>query len=410
MSRPYTPLSRRALVLKRRMLDRALPLLTGRREVKQTFYNPTEYANRLVRSIKNGTTSKRPIALVIAAYNEEMVIEHTIRSAIVAGLSPQDIFVVDDKSADDTAKIAQKVLGQLNVLTVDRSGKGLAIHKINSNLLLTDRYEWIHVADADGEFDPGYFRELIENLDPSYAAATGYVTSLPGSFVSKYRAFEYALGMDITRRFQSIADVITIVPGPTSIFRADVFEKLNFNANALCEDFDVTLQIHRQKLGKILFIESAIARTQDPGNFRDYVKQITRWNRGVMQMFFKHRIGTSFSRVDSYLLYQMLQNLSFFFMYALWFPAITALTGNMVYLALAFLSDVIIVLGFVLFAQMRTKRTDILPAFPIVYVLRWVSLVVFMKCFVEVFLFGRHRLTTGVWETVERRTNAPSVA
>src|SRR5690606_6454864 len=114
----------------------------------------------------------------------------------------------------------------------------------------------------------------------------------------------------------------------------------------------------------ILFIESAIARTQDPGNFRDYVKQITRWNRGVMQMFFKHRIGGSVGRVDAYLMYQMAQNLLFFFMYAIWIPSIAILSGSPIYIAIAFLSDVIIMLGFVLFAQMRTGRRDILPAFP----------------------------------------------
>ena len=405
MSRQYTPLRRRMLAVKRRALERTLPILSGRKEVPKSLIDPVEYAERVVSSIEQGTATKRPIALLVAAYNEELVLEHTLRSAIDAGLWPQDIFVVDDKSADKTAEIARRVLGDMNVYTIGRSGKGLAIHKVSQALKLTKRYEWIHIADADGEFDVNYFHELVKNLDPSYAAATGYVTSLPGSYISKYRAFEYALGMDITRRFQSMADVITIVPGPTSIFRSDVFDKLNFHANALCEDFDVTLQIHRQKLGKILFIETAIARTQDPGNFGDYVKQITRWNRGVMQMFFKHRIGTSFNKVDSYLLYQLSQNLLFFFMYIIWMPMMTVLSGSFVFLALAFLSDVIIVLGFVLFAQMRTKRRDILPAFPIIYVLRWVSLLVFMKCFVEVFLLGRHRLATGVWETVQRRVN-----
>lgn len=405
MSRAYTPLARRELAPSQRQYQRSQPTHVEPRIAEHNFYSAAEYAERVVRSIKNGTARKRPIALIMSAYNEELVLEHTIRSAIAAGLPAEDIYVVDDKSADATAEIARSVLGELNVLTVGRSGKGLAIHKINQQLRISQRYEWIHIADADGEFDQSYFAELTANLDPSYAAATGYVTSLPGSYISKYRAFEYALGMDVTRRFQSMADVITIVPGPTSIFRSDVFEQLDFNANALCEDFDVTLQIHRQGLGKIQFIESAVARTQDPGNFRDYVRQITRWNRGVMQMFFKHRIGSSMSRVDSYLLYQLSQNLLFFFMYALWIPLLTALSGSVVYLALAFLSDVIIVLGFICFAQIRTSRRDILPAFPAIYLLRWVSLVIFMKCFLEVFVFGKHRLTSGVWETVQRRTN-----
>jgi len=367
------------------------------------------YATRAVEAITNGVASKKPLALIVSAYNESLVLEHTLRSAIAAGLPAHDVFVVDDCSRDNTRKIAERIVGSSNVLRVGRSGKGLAIHKIVSQLHLTKRYDWIHIADADGEFDENYFSELYSNLDPNYAAATGYVSSLPGSYISKYRAFEYALGMDVTRRFQSLADVITIVPGPTSVFRSDVFDKLNFNGNALCEDFDVTLQIHRQKLGKIQFIESAIARTQDPGTFKDFIKQILRWNRGVMQMFFKHKIGLRASRVDTYLMYQLMQNLTFFTIYFLWIPTISILTGSAVYLALAFLSDVLIVLGFVFFAQQRTKRRDLLVAFPMIYLLRWVALLVFMRCFIEVFILRRYRLkdgsSVGHWETVTRRVN-----
>jgi poly-beta-1,6-N-acetyl-D-glucosamine synthase len=387
-----------------RTADRQEPTLKKERSIG-TILNSREFAKREVLSINQRTMHKRPLALVIAAYNESLVLEHTILSAMAAGLSGRDIYIVDDSSNDGTPRIARSVVGGYNVLTVGRSGKGLAIHTIVQNLKLTNRYDWIHIADADGEFDTKYFVELYKNLNPRYAAATGYVSSLPGSYISQYRAFEYTMGMDVTRRFQSMAEVITIVPGPTSVFRSDVFQKLDFNADALCEDFDVTLQIHRQGLGKIQFIPTAVARTQDPGTFRDFIKQITRWNRGVMQMFFKHRIGKRISRIDAYLVYQMMQNILFFAMNFVWVPIITVLTGSLLYLALAFLSDVVVVLGFVIFAQMRTGRKDILPAFPFVYLLRFVSLGVFLKCFIEVFLFRKYRLAAGVWETVERRVN-----
>ena len=390
--------------LTRRQLARPLPLKSRPEEFPRTI-TPRMYAERSLYAIRKGVTSKRPLALVISAYNESLVLEHTLRSAIAAGLPAQDIYVVDDCSKDGTDSIARRVIGSVNVFRVSRSGKGLAIHKISSELHLAERYNWIHIADADGEFDTEYFEQLYSRLDPKYAAATGYVESLPGSYISKYRAFEYTLGMDVTRRFQSMADVITIVPGPTSVFRSDVFSQLDFNANSLCEDFDVTLQIHRLGLGKIQFIDTAVARTQDPGTFKDFVKQILRWNRGVMQMFFKHKVGRSFKKVDSYLMYQLMQNLTFFMMYALWIPVMTVLTGSFVFLALAFLSDVLIVLGFVLFAQMRTGRRDLMIAFPMIYMLRWVSLGVFVKSFVEVFILGKYRLAAGTWETVTRRAH-----
>lgn len=50
-----------------------------------------------------------------------------------------------------------------------------------------------------------------------------------------------------------VVDLITIIPGPTSVFRSYVFEKLDFCTGSLCEDLDVTIQIHDKKLGRIKF-------------------------------------------------------------------------------------------------------------------------------------------------------------
>lgn len=364
------------------------------------------FAERLSESIKNGIKTKSRLALLIAAHNEEKVLEHTIRSATGAGLNARDIYVVDDNSSDATSPIAEKLIGKLNVLKVERSGKGMAIHRAAERLRLTKRYDWIHIADADGEFDSRYFSELGDNLNDDNAAATGYVTSLPGSIISQYRVYEYALGMEVVRRFQALAKVISIIPGPTSIFRSDVFEKLRFNENAIAEDFNVTLQIHRNKLGNIQYIPDAIARTQDPGTFKDYIKQITRWNRGVMQMIYRHGIGKKLSKVDAYIMYQIFQNLLFFFMYGFWVPFLTFTTGNPGVLAAIFMSDVIVTFSFVIFAASRARRWDILSAFPIIYGLRWVSMGVFIKSFVEVVILKKFRLDGGVWETVARRSNA----
>lgn len=369
----------------------------------------TEFASRAHHSIVSGNREKSKLALIIPAYNEESVLEHTVNSAVAAGLPKKDIYIVDDYSSDLTTKIARRIVGDFNLLRVGRSGKGGAIYKVANSLRLTKRYEWIHIADADGSFDTDYFSELFANLDTKHAAATGYVASLPGGPISEYRAFEYTIGMDLIRRFQAMAGVITIVPGPTSIFRSDVFEQLEFSSKTLCEDFDITLQVHRKKLGTIQFIPSAITRTQDPSNLRDFIKQITRWNRGVMQMFIKHRIGLQVGRIDAYLTYQIMQNLTFFLMYALWVPGLTLITGNLMYMATVFLSDVLVMFGLLVFVVMRTGRRDLLAAFPIIYLIRFVALGVFIKCFIEVMVMRKFIVSDGTWERVARRAH-PAVS
>lgn len=368
-------------------------------------------ADSTARHVSRTATSYRParrfdrrpmIALLIAAHNEEMVLTNTVRSAIRAGMPRRDIYVVDDNSSDSTSAIARDLLGAGNVVRVDRSGKGLALSKAAKHFGLTRRYQWIHIADADGGFAPDYFAVFRSHLDIKYAAATGYIKSLPGGAVSKYRVFEYTIGLEIHRRFQALTDTVTVIPGPTSCFRADVFSQVDFANHSLTEDFDVTLQIHRKKLGRIQFITKAVAYTQDPMTVQDFVKQITRWYRGLMQGIRTHRIGWRMQRIDAYLTYQLAQNLLFFASYFLIAPLIAIAKGEPGVLAIVFLYDAVLTAGMTVAVAAYTRRWDILSAFPHIYALRWVSLAVFLRAVVEVSLMGKYRDSGGAWNSVAR--------
>ena len=353
---------------------------------------------------KTKTAGKRPLlALLIAAHNEELVIENTIRSAIHAGMPARHIYVVDDNSSDDTSKIVKGILGPNHVIKVRRSGKGLALTKANRHFKLSKRYQWIHIADADGGFASNYFAVFRGALNPKYVAATGYVRSLPGGNVGQYRVFEYTLGQEVHRRFQALSHTVSVIPGPTSCFRADVFEQVNFANESLTEDFDVTIQIHRKKLGKIQFIPKAMAYTQDPRTVGDFVKQISRWNRGLMQGFLRHKLGRRRQRIDVYLTYQVIQNLLFFLSYFVLIPYMTIVRHSLNIAALAFLYDILILFVLTLATAIRAGRYDVVSSFPQVYMLRWVTLWVFLRSFVEVVFLRRFRVTHGAWSTAGRR-------
>ncbi len=341
---------------------------------------------------------KHMLALIISAHNEHLVLEKTVRSAIKAGMPKQHIYIVDDNSDDDTSPIARRLIGPKNTVRVRRSGKGLALTKLAKKFELTKRYQWIHIADADGGFAPGYFQTFRDTLDPKYAAATGYVRSLPGEAVSQYRVLEYTIGMELHRRFQSLVGVISVIPGPTSCFRADVFDKVNFANKSMTEDFDVTIQIHRQKLGPIQFIPGAVVYTQDPRNLHDFVKQVTRWNRGTMQGVRSHRIGFRPQRIDMYLSYQIIQNLMLIVNYFVLLPYLAIVHRSLGVLAVTFLYDVTLMFALTLLVALKAARTDILSAFPHIYMYRWVMMWVFLRSFVEVVILHRFRVHEGGWE------------
>ncbi|MBC7707678.1 glycosyltransferase family 2 protein [Polaromonas sp.] len=346
---------------------------------------------------------KFKLALLIAAHNEAVVIEQTIQSAIAAGMEPRHIYVVDDNSTDGTAKIAAAIVGKPNTLRVKRSGKGLALTKAAKKFDLAARYEWIHIADADGGFAANYFTIFRRTLRVRYAAATGYIRSLPGDSVSQYRVLEYTIGMELHRRFQAFAHTVSVIPGPTSCFRSDVFLAVNFANKSLTEDFDVTLQLHRQNLGKVQFIPKAVAYTQDPQTRQDFTKQISRWNRGIMQGIQRHKIGRRLQRIDIYLSFQVFQNLLLFANYCLLLPYLALTRHSSAIVALSFLLDVAILFSITCLVAAKAERKDIVSAFPQIYLYRWITLFVFMKSLIEVLILRRFKVSEGIWGTAGRR-------
>ncbi len=347
---------------------------------------------------------KRKLALIIPAHNEEMVIESTIRSAIAAGQPTADIYVVSDGSTDETVAIARQFVANDHVLDAPHSGKAGAIKRAIDHYNLIRNYTWVHIADADGNFSLSYFSVLKKELnEKKYVAATGHVQSLPGGWISGYRLYEYTIGLEIIKRIQFWLGTITVIPGATACIRTDILSKLNFETHSLTEDFDITLQIHRKKLGRIAFIDKAKCFTQDPANYNDYKNQIRRWYRGFWQGIVKHRVGLRGQRIDAYV-NVMLAETFIFAAEVLALPFIVGVSPRPLFtLASIFLGDLLVFLSFVIFAAAFNRRWDVLEPFPFYYILRFTNLYIFMVAFVEVVILKRFKTIKPGWETASRR-------
>ncbi len=352
--------------------------------------------------LKKSRNRRRKLALLIPAHNEELVIAHTIRSAKRAGMHSKDIYVVSDRSSDSTVSIANTYLGEAHVLSSTGPGKANAVNHALEHFKIQENYIWVHFADADSVFGQTYFTELKKHLNTRYAAATGHIQSLRGGWISRYRTYEYTVGLEIMRRIQNFFGVIPVIPGPTSIFRTDILKDLDFTVDSLTEDMDITLQIHRNKLGKILYIPSAKSYTQDPKDLKDYVAQISRWYRGNFQGMRRHKIGLRAQRIDAYFTYVMLEQ----WMYLaelMAIPVIAWFAQSYLVLAVSFLTDLVVFLGFTVWAAVLNKRLDVIGAFPMFYLLRFVNLYVFVKSWVEVILLRKFQGAPAGWTTAGRR-------
>lgn len=346
----------------------------------------------------------RHLALLLPGHNEELIVASTVRSAVAAGQDIRDIYVVDDCSSDQTRKKAIELLGEDHVLTVERSGKAMAVKQAIQHFNLDTGYQWLHVADADSVFGADYFRIYKKKLDPArYAVAVGFVQSLRGNWISNYRASLYTYGQHIQRRIQAKLGMIAILPGPITCFRTDILSQLDFEAKSLTEDFDLTLQIHRKKLGKIAFIPKAINYTQDPQTLRDFIKQNMRWYRGFFQGIKKYRIGTKAQRVDVGIVFLMAQVLVYLAQFLVLAPIAIATTGEWAILPLMFIVDFIVNGASTVIASAVIKRWAVLGSLPYFYLLRWLEIFLFVWAFTEVYLLGKFQSEARGWQTEGRR-------
>jgi poly-beta-1,6-N-acetyl-D-glucosamine synthase len=250
--------------------------------------------------------AKRTLSVIIPAYNEEKVISSSLQS-LTKVIDCKDIFVVSDGSTDNTVSIARAE--GVNVLALEKNGgKGVAQKKVIEHYKLTKKYKYVMFADADSCLSDNFLAEVEGCLKINPALIVGTVTSHKKGLISAFRTYEYGLSHRIYKSAQNTIQAVTVAPGCASIYRGDVLAKLDLDSPTLTEDFDLTIQIHKKKLGKVIYVKDAVVTTQDPLTFRDYWKQVLRWSTGTWQNFFMHKLYKPNSKFNLELLFLFLDN------------------------------------------------------------------------------------------------------
>ncbi|GAB3245565.1 glycosyltransferase family 2 protein [Arthrobacter pigmenti] len=236
-------------------------------------------------------------AVLIAAHNEELVIEATIHSA-AAQVPLGNIHVISDGSTDNTVRIARNAGVNVVDLTVNQ-GKAGALQTGIRHFDMYNRFEVVLLLDADTRLASDYLDTGLPLFaDPEVVAVAGRAKSLTGasSLIGRlligYRERLYAVVQLLFKYGQAArpVNVVSIVPGFASMYRTRILEHIDISAPGLIiEDFNMTFEVHAKQLGRIAFHPSAaIAYTQDPDTFDDYARQIRRWNLGFWQTVRRH--------------------------------------------------------------------------------------------------------------------------
>lgn len=230
------------------------------------------------------------VSVIIPAYNEERVIEESVRRVLASDYPAIELIVADDGSKDRTSEIVAAAFGddpRVTLLTLQNGGKAAALNRA----LQEAKGEVIIALDADTQFEPETIGRLARWFaDPKLGAVAG--SAQVGNrinLVTRWQAVEYITAQNLERRALAGFNAITVVPGAVGAWRRAALDAVGgYPEDTLAEDQDLTIAIQRAGW-RVTYDPDAVAWTEAPESFRALAKQRYRWAFGTLQCLWKHR-------------------------------------------------------------------------------------------------------------------------
>ena len=260
---------------------------------------------------------KSRFAVMIAARNEEDVIENLIKSIKTQSYPSQliDIFVVADNCTDSTAQIAAKMGARVYIRNnMYLVGKGYALDFAFAQMKkegIRTNYDAFFVFDADNVLDKNYISEMHKTFCMGFKAVTSYRNSK--NFDDNWISAGYSLWFLREARYlnksRMLLDTTCAISGTGFLISSEIIEKCDgWKQFLLTEDLEFNTKCALGKI-KIGYCESAIFYDEQPTRFKQSWAQRMRWVRGTYQVLKRYGVklfcsifrGTPLARFDIFM-------------------------------------------------------------------------------------------------------------
>jgi cellulose synthase/poly-beta-1,6-N-acetylglucosamine synthase-like glycosyltransferase/peptidoglycan/xylan/chitin deacetylase (PgdA/CDA1 family) len=232
------------------------------------------------------------VTVIVPSYNEEKVIEQTVRSVLASDYPHLRTIVVDDGSPDGTAEVVREKFqseiaeGRVLLLTKPNGGKASAL---NFALAYTDDEIYVGI-DADTVIAPQAVSLLVPHFaDPKVAAVAGNVKV--GNRVNlwaRWQALEYITSQNFERRALNVFGAVSVVPGAIGAWRTAAVRKAGgYPTDTVAEDADLTMAL-LENGWRVVNEDRALAYTEAPTSANGLMRQRFRWSFGILQAVWKH--------------------------------------------------------------------------------------------------------------------------
>lgn len=224
---------------------------------------------------------------IVPAYNEQRAIRETLQSLVNLDYPPErkEIIVVNDGSTDKTQEIVENFIAahpteNITLINQQNRGKGNAM---NSGLAQA-KGKYFACLDADSFIAPNALQEMLPIFqeDENIAAVCPILkVKHPKSMLEKVQWVEYTINM-FYKYLNSKLNCIHVTPGPFSIYRTDVIQKIGgFSETTITEDLEIAIRMQKHHY-KIVQTFSTTVETNAPTKWKNLFAQRVRWYKGSL--------------------------------------------------------------------------------------------------------------------------------
>jgi cellulose synthase/poly-beta-1,6-N-acetylglucosamine synthase-like glycosyltransferase len=224
------------------------------------------------------------VTVIVPVWNEENTLGGTIESLLALDYPKDklDIIIVDDGSTDDTKRVANeyKKFPSVRVYSKTNGGKHTAVNLGISKA----KGEFLGCLDADSFVDKDALSRIVRCFeDPKVMAVTPAIkVHTPENMLQKMQSVEYDMGIFLRKVYGSM-NAIHVAPGPFSIFRKEVFDKLGGYVKAHnTEDMEFAMRMHKNHF-PIANVYDSYVYTVTPKTVKGLYKQRLRWVYGFLE-------------------------------------------------------------------------------------------------------------------------------
>ena len=230
------------------------------------------------------------IAILVPCYNEEATMAATINSLLELDYPKEklQIIIIDDGSTDKTFQIAKSFenKGPVKAYHKENGGKYTAL---NYGLKKT-KAELVGTLDADSFVDPQALKKMVPYFsDPNTQAVTSSLKVYkPKTILQHVQNIEYLFGIFL-RKSLAFLGSIQVTPGPLTLFRKSVFDKIGPYRHAYnTEDLEICLRLQSHNYHIENSIDASVY-TVAPANFKALYLQRVRWYQGLIRNGWDYR-------------------------------------------------------------------------------------------------------------------------